>query len=86
MKYVDDDSTIFWAVGRKHSVLAVRAEHCGKDVLMTIPLEGTANGEVLSYCYFLFLWYVYVFRKSSLAGNRHDIDRSVNGDFWRKMI
>jgi hypothetical protein len=47
IKYVDDDSTLFWAVGPKLGVLASRAEHCGKEVTMTLPLEH-ATGEVLS--------------------------------------
>ncbi|CAK9869456.1 unnamed protein product [Sphagnum jensenii] len=46
MKYIDDDSTIFWAVGPNSGVLAMRAEHCGKEVTMTVPLENTAAGEL----------------------------------------
>lgn len=46
MKYVDDDSTIFWAVGPDQSVLAARVEHCGKEVELTIPLESATSGEV----------------------------------------
>ncbi|CAK9876092.1 unnamed protein product [Sphagnum jensenii] len=45
IKYVDDDSTLFWAVGNKLSVLASRAEHCGKEVTLTVPLEN-ATGEL----------------------------------------
>ncbi|CAK9192592.1 unnamed protein product [Sphagnum troendelagicum] len=45
IKYVDDDSTLFWAVGPKLGVLASRAEHCGKEVTMTLPLEH-ATGEL----------------------------------------
>jgi hypothetical protein len=48
IKYVDDDSTLFWAVGNKLSVLASRAELCGKEVTLTVPLEN-ATGEVLSF-------------------------------------
>jgi len=48
VKYVDDDSTIFWAVGPDQSVLASRVEHCGKDVELTIPLENATSGEVYS--------------------------------------
>lgn len=48
MKYVDDDSTIFWAVGLNSRVIAGRAEHCGKEVQLTIPLESAASGEVIS--------------------------------------
>ena len=46
MMYVDDDSTIFWAVGTSQSVLASRVEHCGKEVELTIPLENAPSGEV----------------------------------------
>ena len=46
MNYVDDDSTIFWAIGRHSSVLAAHAEHCGKEVLMVVPFEGTDSTEV----------------------------------------
>jgi hypothetical protein len=48
VKYVDDDSTIFWAVGPAQSVLAARVEHCGKEIELAIPLEGALSGEVLS--------------------------------------
>lgn len=47
MKYVDDDSTIFWAVGPNSGVIAARAEHCGREVQLTIPLESAASGEVI---------------------------------------
>ncbi|KAG0629915.1 hypothetical protein M758_1G138800 [Ceratodon purpureus] len=46
VKYVDDDSTIFWAVGPQQSVLASRVEHCGKEIEVKIPLEGVFSGEV----------------------------------------
>lgn len=46
VKYVDDDSTIFWAVGPAQSVLISRVESCGKEVEFTIPLENVASGEV----------------------------------------
>ncbi|KAJ7294164.1 hypothetical protein O6H91_Y274600 [Diphasiastrum complanatum] len=46
MKYVDDDSTTFWAVGPKSGVIAERAEYVGQEVTMTVPVEGTA-GEVI---------------------------------------
>lgn len=44
--YVDDDSTIVWAVGPSDSVLASRVEHCGKDIELTIPLENALSGDV----------------------------------------
>lgn len=46
MNYVDDDSTIFWAIGRDSSMLAARAEYCGKEVLMVVPFEGTDSAEI----------------------------------------
>jgi len=52
VKYVDDDSTIFWAVGPDQSVLATRVEHCGKDVELTIPLESATSGEVIQHSFF----------------------------------
>lgn len=56
VKYVDDDSTIFWAVGPDQSVLADRVEHCGKEVELTIPLEGAASGEVTIFIFFISCW------------------------------
>jgi hypothetical protein len=46
IKYADDDSTAFWAVGIQQTPIAARAESCGKEVTMTVPLENTAKGEV----------------------------------------
>lgn len=46
MKYVLDDSTTFWAVGVNQGVVACRAERCGKEVTMTVPLENCVKGEV----------------------------------------
>lgn len=46
MKYVADDSTMFWAVGAKSSVIAKHAEYCGKEVELTVPFEGVQSGEV----------------------------------------
>lgn len=57
MKYIDDDSTIFWAVGPNSGVLAMRAEHCGKEVTMTVPLENTVAGEVGSLVMTLALFF-----------------------------
>ena len=49
MKYVDDDSATFWAIGRNSSVLVAHAEHCGKEFLMVVPFEGTYSAEVLFF-------------------------------------
>ncbi|GLJ11106.1 hypothetical protein SUGI_0143120 [Cryptomeria japonica] len=46
VKYVDDDSTTFWAIGRDSSVCAARAEHCGKEVTMVVPFEGVDSSEI----------------------------------------
>lgn len=46
MKYVSDDSTIFWAIGHRSGVLAKQAEYCGKVVEMVVPFEETLYGEV----------------------------------------
>ncbi|KAL2630102.1 hypothetical protein R1flu_014788 [Riccia fluitans] len=46
MKYVADDSTAFWATGSNQGVVAGRAESCGKEITMTVPLENCAKGEV----------------------------------------
>ncbi|KAK3023559.1 hypothetical protein RJ639_044209 [Escallonia herrerae] len=46
MKYVGDDSTIFWAIGAKSSVIAKHAEYCGKEVEMIVPFEGVNSGEL----------------------------------------
>lgn len=48
MKYVADDSTIFWATGSDSSVIARHAEFCGKEVEMVVPFEGVSSGEVKS--------------------------------------
>ncbi|KAK2987529.1 hypothetical protein RJ640_030198 [Escallonia rubra] len=46
MKYVGDDSTIFWAIGAESSVIAKHAEYCGKEVEMIVPFEGVNSGEL----------------------------------------
>eukprot|EP00252_Welwitschia_mirabilis_P021688 TRINITY_DN5627_c0_g1_i1.p1 TRINITY_DN5627_c0_g1~~TRINITY_DN5627_c0_g1_i1.p1 ORF type:complete len:842 (-),score=186.13 TRINITY_DN5627_c0_g1_i1:179-2704(-) len=46
IQYVDDDSTIFWAIGRDSRALAARAEHPGKEVTMVVPFEGTESAEI----------------------------------------
>ncbi|KAK1372073.1 Synaptotagmin [Heracleum sosnowskyi] len=46
MKYVADDSTMFWAVGAESSVIAKHAEFCGKEVELTVPFEGVESGEL----------------------------------------
>ncbi|KAL7160267.1 hypothetical protein ABFS83_01G082300 [Erythranthe nasuta] len=46
MRYVSDDSTVFWAVGSDSSVIAKHAESCGKEIEMTVPFEGFNLGEL----------------------------------------
>lgn len=47
IRYVSDDSTIFWAIGADSSVIAKHSEICGKEIEMTVPFEGVNLGEVL---------------------------------------
>lgn len=46
MKYVTDDSTIFWAVGPDSGVIARHSEFCGKEVEMVLPFDGVNAGQV----------------------------------------
>lgn len=46
MKYVGDDSTMFWAVGFDNGVIAKHAEFCGQEIEMVVPFEGVSSGEV----------------------------------------
>ncbi|KAL3512244.1 hypothetical protein ACH5RR_024961 [Cinchona calisaya] len=46
IRYVADDSTIFWATGVDSTVIAKRAEICGKEIEMTVPFEGVNSGEL----------------------------------------
>lgn len=46
MKYVGDDSTMFWAVGSDNDVIAKHAEFCGQEIEMVVPFEGVSSGEV----------------------------------------
>lgn len=46
MRYVADDSTIFWATGADSTSIAKRSEFCGKEIEMTVPFEGINSGEV----------------------------------------
>ncbi|CAA6661327.1 unnamed protein product [Spirodela intermedia] len=41
IRYVEDDSTIFWAVGPGSGTLTKRADCCGKEVDMVVPFEGS---------------------------------------------
>ena len=69
MKYVDDDSTTFWAIGRNSSVLAAHVEHRGKEVLMVVPFEGTDAAEMLLFtsldqtCHTLFFLFIILYHK-----------------------
>ncbi|XP_057992626.1 synaptotagmin-4 isoform X2 [Hevea brasiliensis] len=46
MKYVADDSTMFWAVGPNTGVIAEHVEFCGKEIEMSVPFEGVNSGEL----------------------------------------
>ncbi|XP_051137774.1 synaptotagmin-5-like isoform X2 [Andrographis paniculata] len=46
MRYVPDDSTIFWAIGPDSSMLAKHAEFYGKEIEMTVPFENSDSGEL----------------------------------------
>lgn len=47
IRYSDDDSTIFWAIGPDSGVVVAHAECCGKAVEMNIPFEGVDSGELM---------------------------------------
>ncbi|KAL5544784.1 hypothetical protein UlMin_008568 [Ulmus minor] len=46
VKYVKDDSIIFWAIGPDSGVIAKHADSCGKEVEMVVPFEGVNLGEL----------------------------------------
>ncbi|CAN0902298.1 SYT5 [Linum grandiflorum] len=46
MKYVADDSTVFWAIGPDSSIIAKHAEFSGREVEMIVPFEGPSTGEL----------------------------------------
>lgn len=47
IRYSDDDSTIFWALGPDSGVIVKHAECCGREVEMTVPFEGVDSGELV---------------------------------------
>lgn len=46
LKYVADDSTTFWAIGRKSGVMAKHSQNCGQEVEMVVPFEDPNFGEL----------------------------------------
>ncbi|KAJ3694418.1 hypothetical protein LUZ60_009898 [Juncus effusus] len=46
MKYVADNSTIFWAIGERNSVIAKHLEEIGKEIEMIIPFEDSNTGQL----------------------------------------
>lgn len=46
MRYVEDDSTIMWAIGPDSGVIAKHAVFSGEEVEMVVPFEGINSGEV----------------------------------------
>lgn len=59
MRYVADDSTIFWATGADSKVIAKRAEICGREIEMTVPFDGINSGEVQPPIIFFFLLLIF---------------------------
>ncbi|KAG9448930.1 hypothetical protein H6P81_008895 [Aristolochia fimbriata] len=47
VRYVEDDSTIYWAIGHGSGILAKQAECSGKEVEMVVPFEGDNMGELM---------------------------------------
>ncbi|XP_019189776.1 PREDICTED: synaptotagmin-5-like isoform X1 [Ipomoea nil] len=45
VRYVADDSTIFWAADGE-SAITRQAEFCGKEIEMVVPFEGVNSGEL----------------------------------------
>ncbi|KAI5064374.1 hypothetical protein GOP47_0021044 [Adiantum capillus-veneris] len=46
VKYVQDDSAVFWTIGRNNSSIAVNSKHLGEIAEMTVPLEGNSHAEI----------------------------------------
>ncbi|KAL3645365.1 hypothetical protein CASFOL_010545 [Castilleja foliolosa] len=46
VRYVPNDSTIFWAIGADSGVIAKQVDICGKEIEMTVPFEGINLGEL----------------------------------------
>ncbi|XP_043716121.1 synaptotagmin-5 isoform X2 [Telopea speciosissima] len=79
MKYVLDDSTIFWGIGPGSSVLAKHVEYCGKEVEMVIPFEEINSGE-LTVRLVLKEWQFSDGSNNSLDNNSHLYSQqSLNG-------
>lgn len=53
MKYVEDDSTIFWGIGDNAGVVARHAEEIGKPVEIVLPFEDDNMGEVAFSLYII---------------------------------
>lgn len=49
-----DDSTIFWGIGPESGVIIKQADHCGMEVEMVVPFEGSTSGEVMILHYLCF--------------------------------
>lgn len=46
VKYIQDDSAVFWAIGRNNSSVAVSCKHPGEPIEMRVPLEGNGSAEI----------------------------------------
>uniref|UniRef100_A0A1J3H4M1 C2 domain-containing protein n=1 Tax=Noccaea caerulescens TaxID=107243 RepID=A0A1J3H4M1_NOCCA len=91
MKYVNDDSTIFWAFGSDNGVIAKHAEFCGQEIEMVVPFEGVSSGE-LTVRLLLKEWHFSDGSHSLNSGNSsslHSLDASSSNLFsktGRKII
>ncbi|XP_021736336.1 synaptotagmin-5-like isoform X2 [Chenopodium quinoa] len=47
VRYCEDDSTIFWAIGPDSGVIVKRVECCGKAVEINVPFEAVESGELM---------------------------------------
>ncbi|KAL6320504.1 hypothetical protein AAG906_007583 [Vitis piasezkii] len=75
LKYVDDDSTIFWAVGHGSSELVKHAERIGEEVEMVVPFEGFNFGENVINL----LFSVTIDFGMKLTGDKDSIDAYLHG-------
>lgn len=45
--HVGHEGAVYWAVGRSLGVVAARSQHCRQPAILTVPLEGSAAGEIV---------------------------------------
>ncbi|XP_078438859.1 C2 domain-containing protein [Wolffia australiana] len=78
VRYAEDDSTIFWAIGPDSCALAKRAPYDGKEVEMVVPFEESNAGE-LSVKLVLREWHESDGSSSSLALSSIPSQPSISG-------